>query len=326
MILPTVLALLAAFTFAANNATLRRGVVGGTLSQAMVVTLLLGAVLVWIVALAVGGAGQLREFPLRSTLFFCGAGLLHFGFGRYCNYRATQAMGTVLVGPVQQTSVLITLVLAILLLGERLTMLHIAGIALIMVAPMLAARAHTPSTFRWLKRTPGAEPAKPKPKPAANSFQPKLGEGYLFAVLSALAYGSSPILVREGMVEGSGMAGGLTGAAVAYSAATLAVIAIVICQGGLARSLTMSRPTLGWYSTAGVTAAASQVFVYMALSIAPASVVIPIQRTSLVMRVWFARLLNPEFESFDGPVLLATALSLVGAVALAADPAWFGMK
>ncbi|MFW7348202.1 MAG: EamA family transporter [Pigmentiphaga sp.] len=325
MILPTVLALLAAFTFAANNATLRRGVVGGTLSQAMVVTLLLGTAMVWIAVLAVGGTGHLQAFPLRSTLLFSAAGLLHFGFGRYCNYRATRAMGTVLVGPVQQTSVLITLVLAIVLLGERLTTLHIVGIALIIAAPMLAARAHAPASFRPFRRASEAESTQVEARSAAG-FQPKLGEGYLFATFSALAYGSSPILVRHAMVEGNGMAGGLAGAAVAYTAATVGVVAIVICQGGLGRSLTMSRPTLGWYSVAGVTAAASQIFVYMALAIAPASVVIPIQRTSLVMRVWFARVLNPELESFDGPVLLATVVSLIGAVALAADPAWFGMK
>lgn len=325
MILPTVLALLAAFTFAANNATLRRGVVGGTLSQAMVVTLLLGTAMVWIAVLAVGGTGHLQAFPLRSTLLFSAAGLLHFGFGRYCNYRATRAMGTVLVGPVQQTSVLITLVLAIVLLGERLTTLHIVGIALIIAAPMLAARAHAPASFRPFRRASEAESTQVEARSAAG-FQPKLGEGYLFATFSALAYGSSPILVRQAMVEGNGMAGGLAGAAVAYTAATVGVVAIVICQGGLGRSLTMSRPTLGWYSVAGVTAAASQIFVYMALAIAPASVVIPIQRTSLVMRVWFARVLNPELESFDGPVLLATVVSLIGAVALAADPAWFGMK
>jgi len=324
MILPTVLALLAAFTFAANNATLRRGVVGGTLSQAMVVTLLLGTAMVWI-AVAVGGTGHLQAFPLRSTLLFSAAGLLHFGFGRYCNYRATRAMGTVLVGPVQQTSVLITLVLAIVLLGERLTTLHIVGIALIIAAPMLAARAHAPASFRPFRRASEAESTQVEARSAAG-FQPKLGEGYLFATFSALAYGSSPILVRHAMVEGNGMAGGLAGAAVAYTAATVGVVVIVICQGGLGRSLTMSRPTLGWYSVAGVTAAASQIFVYMALAIAPASVVIPIQRTSLVMRVWFARVLNPELESFDGPVLLATVVSLIGAVALAADPAWFGMK
>lgn len=326
MILPTVLALLAAVTFAANNATLRRGVVDGTLSQAMIVTLLLGTVLVWIAVLAVGGTVHVQMFPLRSTLLFSAAGLLHFGFGRYCNYRATRAMGTVLVGPVQQTSVLITLVLAIVLLGERLTTLHIGGIVLIMAAPMLAARAHTRTAFRPFKRMPAAEPARLETKATADTFQPKLGEGYLFAALSALAYGSSPILVREAMVDGSGMAGGLAGAAVAYTAATVGVVAIVICQGGLGRSLTMSRPTLGWYSVAGVTAVASQIFVYMALAIAPASVVIPIQRTSLIMRVWFARLLNPELESFDGPVLLATVVSLVGAVALAADPGWFGVR
>ncbi|GAA0490559.1 EamA family transporter [Pigmentiphaga daeguensis] len=200
MILPTVLALLAAFTFAANNATLRRGVVGGTLSQAMVVTLLLGTAMVWI-AVAVGGTGHLQAFPLRSTLLFSAAGLLHFGFGRYCNYRATRAMGTVLVGPVQQTSVLITLVLAIVLLGERLTTLHIVGIALIIAAPMLAARAHAPASFRPFRRASEAESTQVEARSAAG-FQPKLGEGYLFATFSALAYGSSPMLLAVAEREG----------------------------------------------------------------------------------------------------------------------------
>lgn len=325
MILPIALSLLAAFTFAANNATLRRGVVGGTLAQAMVVTLLLGAALVWIATLATGGMRELRAFPLSSVLYFSAAGLLHFGFGRYCNYRATRAMGAVLVGPVQQTSVLMTLVLAVVLLGERLNALHLGGIALILAAPMLGARGHGSFSLRRFRRVPGEPPAPAKAQPTGNAFQPKLGEGYLFAILSALAYGSSPILVRQGMVEGSGMAGGLAGAAVAYTTATLAVLLIVAFQGGLARSVTMPRSTLGWYSVAGLMAAASQIFVYMALALAPASIVTPIQRTSLVMRVWLARWLNPDLESFDGPVLLATVLSLIGAAALAADPAWFGI-
>lgn len=318
MILPTVLALLAAFTFAVNNATLRRGIVGGTLTQAMVVTLLLGAVLVWIAALAAGGKESLESFPLRSLLLFSGAGLLHFGFGRYCNFRATRAMGTVLVGPVQQTSVLITLVLAVLFLGERLTVLHIVGIALLLAAPMLAARPHAPAPGK-------AETVHQESKQSSASFQPKLGEGYLYAILSALAYGSSPILVRQAMIDGQGMAGGLAGAAVAYTAATLVVVALVMWRGDLKHSVAMSRPTLTWYSISGIMAAVSQIFVYMALAIAPASLVIPLQRTSLVMRVWLARLFNPELESFDGPVLLATLLSLLGAIILAADPSWFGV-
>src|SRR3546814_15837198 len=55
------------------------------------------------------------------------AGVQHFVGGRYCNYRATKAMGAVLVGPVQQLGLFITLLLASLLLGEVLTVLQATG-------------------------------------------------------------------------------------------------------------------------------------------------------------------------------------------------------
>ncbi|GAA4323350.1 hypothetical protein GCM10023144_04130 [Pigmentiphaga soli] len=331
MILPAILAFLAAVTFAANNATLRRGVVHGTLAQAMAVTLLLGLALIWIALAACGGLPLLGVFPARSVALFAAAGLLHFAFGRYCNYRATRAMGAVLVGPVQQTSVLVTLVLAIALLGETLTPLHAAGILLILAAPMLAVKnANGPAWLAWARRPRGGGPvaavaitAPGQGAAPAGAFRPQLAEGYFFASLSALAFGASPILVREGMIEGSGMAGGLAGAAVAYSAATLAVAGYLALPGRGRGALAISRPALGWYAMTGLMAAASQVFVYMALAIAPASLVVPIQRTSIVMRVGLAKLLNPELESFDGRIVLATVASLAGAVALSVDPDWF---
>ena len=61
---------------------------------------------------------------------------MHFVWGRYCNYRATRAMGTNLVAPVQQFNLLVTLVVAIWL-GEYLTPLKIFGIALILLGPTL---------------------------------------------------------------------------------------------------------------------------------------------------------------------------------------------
>ena len=56
------------------------------------------------------GRGSRRLLPLaaRMSAGRCSllslAGIIHFAFGRYCNYRATKAMGANLVGPVQQGS------------------------------------------------------------------------------------------------------------------------------------------------------------------------------------------------------------------------------
>jgi len=45
-------------------------------------------------------------------------------------------------------------------------------------------------------------------------------------------------------------------------------------------------------------------------------VVSPINRTSIVFRLYFSRWLNPEHEVFGGNVIIGTIVSLAGAVAL----------
>ena len=62
--------------------------------------------------------------------------------------------------------------------------------------------------------------------------------------------------------------------------------------------------------------AISQLFLYMAMSIAPVTVVSPINRLSILFRLYFSRLLNPQHEVFGGKVVLGTIVSLSGAVVL----------
>jgi hypothetical protein len=45
-------------------------------------------------------------------------------------------------------------------------------------------------------------------------------------------------------------------------------------------------------------------------------VVTPIQRLSLVFRIYFSRVINPQHEIFGGRVIAATVVSLLGALAL----------
>jgi hypothetical protein len=58
----------------------------------------------------------------------------------------------------------------------------------------------------------------------------------------------------------------------------------------------------------------------MALAIAPVSVVMPILQLHLVFRYVLARLVNPHHEMFGGMMILATAISMIGAAALSLDP------
>ena len=44
--------------------------------------------------------------------------------------------------------------------------------------------------------------------------------------------------------------------------------------------------------------------------------VTPIQRLSLVFRLYFSRIINPQHELFGGRIVAATVVSLFGALAL----------
>jgi uncharacterized membrane protein len=131
------LALLSAATFAFETATARRGVLTGSVAQALSITVPLGVPIFFLVAAAVGSLGAILDFSTLAIFYLALAGVLHFVWGRYCNYRASKAMGANLVAPVQQSNMLVTLALAIWILGEHLTPLRVLGIVLVVLGQAL---------------------------------------------------------------------------------------------------------------------------------------------------------------------------------------------
>jgi uncharacterized membrane protein len=297
------LALCSAGTFALNNAFARRGVLTGTALQALSISVPIGVPMFVLGALILGGFEAFRAFSWTAWFYLALAGVLHFAWGRYCNYRAVKAIGSNLAGPLQESSVIISLVLAIALLGETMTGIKIAGILLVLFGPMLAVELGK-------KKRPDAKAKEPKP-----GFQPLYAEGYLFAGLSALGYGCSPILVRMA-VEHAGVGASLAGGAVSYLAASVVVAAVIVITGS-SQSVASVRPeNARWFAFAGVLVGVSQMLRYMALAVAPVTVVAPIQRLSLVFRILFGWIMNREHEVFGARLILGTLVSLVGAALL----------
>jgi len=306
------LAICSAATFAFNNASMRRAVLTGSVVQGMAITVPIGVPLFFAAALATGNLAAVAGFTPKTLIALSAAGVLHFVWGRYFNYRATRAMGTNLVAPVQQFNLLVTLVVAIWLLGEHLTPLKVLGIALILAGPtftMSPGRTDPPSASAPVENLPAADAEKP------TAFQPNYAEGYLCALLSAIGYGLSPILVRVGL-EDQGLGGSLAGGLVSYVAATLVFALIMLWPGQIRHVLAVDREAAKWFTFSGLLVFLSQMFLYMALAVAPVTVVAPINRLSLLFRLYFSRLLNPNHEVFGGGVIVATFVSLAGALAL----------
>ena len=296
------LALASAATFGFNNVSLRRGILAGSVPQALAVTIPIGVPLFFLAAWITGELSEIGRFAPSTTVVLCAAGILHFGFGRYANYRAVRAMGSNLSGAVGEISIVVSLLLAVLLLRERLSVPQIVGIVLIFVGAFVVR-----------------EPAEPEPPEegavrGAHAFRPNMAEGYVYSLLSAAAYGTSPILVRAALAQANlPSAAGL----ISSIAATIAFGAVALTSGSLPHLRAVPRAALPWFLLSGFFVGLSQVFRYVALSLAPVVVVTPIQRLSLVFRALFGLALNREYEAWNRRVMFALFVALLGGVVVA---------
>jgi uncharacterized membrane protein len=318
-VLGGLIALLSAATFALNNASVRRGVLTGSVLQAMAITVPIGLPISFLVALATGSLAAMAGFSTRALVALSLSGIMHFVWGRYCNYRATRALGTNLVAPIQQVNLIFTLLLAIWILGETLTPLRILGIVLVLLGPSFTLRqpdaVPAPLGADVTREDSAASPADLLLVAEEPVFRPRYREGYLWALLSATGYGLSPILVRIGL-EGKGLAVSVAGNLVASLAATAVMGLFLLPPSQLRHALAVKREPAKWFTLSGILVAISQLFLYMAMSIAPVTVVSPINRLSILFRLYFSRLLNPQHEVFGGKVVLGTIVSLAGALVL----------
>jgi uncharacterized membrane protein len=257
------------------------------------------------VAILVAGPRVFLAFSPAQFLWLGAAGTVHFVMGRYCNYRATKAVGSNLVGPLQDLSIFYSMAMAVGLLGEELTVLKIMGFALVLIGPAIVLRANR----------------RRKPAPSGKStFKPLYAEGYLFAFMSGLCYGSSPILVRQGLPARE-LGISIAASCVSYVGATL-VIGLVLLVSGSSELRRLDRKTARWFVAAGLLVGFSQMVRYMALAIAPVTVVTPIGRLSSIFRVYFGWLFNREHEVFSSAIIGGTFVSLFGAFVLTIDPSY----
>jgi drug/metabolite transporter (DMT)-like permease len=307
-LLGTILSFASAAFFGLNSATMRRAVLTGTVVQGLAISLPLGFPIFLVAAFLAGSFSMLWEFSSEQYLLLSLGGVIHFAFGRYCNYRATKAMGANLVRPIQQLNVILSLALAMWFLGETLTPLRMLGIVLVLIAPFIMLRDR--KKFHGKMQKHNEDKTKDR-----ISFEPNYAEGIIFGVGSALGFGSSAVFVR-GALGNMDFTSGIAGGAVSYGAALIVVLIAIASPGRIRHIFAMSAVSAKWFALSAFMISISQMLRYMALAVAPVSVVAPIQQTTVVFQVIFAWFINRDHEAFGAWVLLGILSSLLGAVAL----------
>ena len=126
-------------------------------------------------------------------------------------------------------------------------------------------------------------------------------------------------MITLGLGQGGTMADGAAGVLVSYIAASLVVVVLVLANGGKAYMRGVDAGSSKWYVISAIFVALSQMFRYLALTVAPVSVVVPVQRLSVVFRLIFNALINRDFEVFDRWVIGSILVSILGVIALSMD-------
>jgi len=308
-VLGAVFAVCSAASFALANASVRRGVVTGTPIQAMAVSLPFGLVCFLPLALLTGELFRLSQFSATAALWMAGYGVLHFLYGRYCNFHANAIAGINLTAPVVQLQVVVTMVLAVVALNERCSALQMIGGALMLLGSLITQQAPA--------RTGAASAPS---KSGATPFKPRYLMGYLFASLAALAYGSSWVIPRFAL-EDTGPATSILGGLIAYVAA-LAAGALMLLVPNIRRNVfSMRRENVRWFAGSGLFVAAAQGLFFAAVTVAPIMLVIPLIQLSLAFRILFSTWLSPAHEVVGALVLAGVVTSVMGALIVSVDSA-----
>jgi drug/metabolite transporter (DMT)-like permease len=313
-------AALGAFTFALNNVSMRRGVVTGSVLQALALTVPVGGLSFLFMAIVFGQLGQLAMFPPAAIVWLAGQGIVHFVIGRYCNYRSNQLMGVNLTAPVVQLQVPFAMLLAVVTMHEIFTVLQAIGSVLMLGGSFITkGNARKNKTMAGPSSAPASDQAlaaaEPKPVPI---FQPRVVSGYVFGLSAAMCYGCSPLMAREAFLRAPG-AGTAAGGCLAYAAATVFFALTLLRRGAWADIRSMRQDNAPWFLASAVFVAISQAFVYASLAVAPLMVVTPILQLSLIFRLFLSQLINREHEVMNGAVIAGAGIAVLGSILVSLD-------
>ena len=266
----------------------------------MAITVPIGVPLFFLAALLTGQLGDVPEFSTQGIRGARGRRHSAFRVGpllqlpRHARDRHQPGRADPAGQPARHA-----LVLAIWLLGEELTPLKLLGIALVLIGPALTMRERREDKTPTGERNVSDEKITAIDAEKPPEFEPKYAEGYHLRapVCDRLRLQPDPGARRP---RSKGLGASFAGGLVAYIAATVVMALILLWPGQLRQALAVNRESAKWFTLSGFLVFLSQMFLYMAMSVAPVTVVSPINRLSILFRLYFSRWLNPQHEVFGG--------------------------
>ena len=239
-------------------------------------------VMAWVMVPVSGQWAGLYTLSGQTLLFLVLSGLCT-GASWLCYFKALQIGDINRVVPVDKTSTVLTILLALLFLGEGITFLKTAAMVLILAG-----------TWLMIEKKQSREPVS-------------AGRGWFwYAAGSAVFASLTSILGKVGV---SGIGSNL-GTAIRTTVVLVMAWAMVFVTGKEKEVRTVPRRELVFLGLSGLATGASWLCYYRALQDGPASVVAPVDKLSILVTVAFSFLVFGE--KLSRKAVLGLALNVAG--------------
>jgi len=272
------MALSSALCAASAAMLIQRGLRGSTVYAGAWINVVVGATAAWTAALLLV---PIEDYTWQAVPYFALSGLIGTTGGRLFRVLAIQKVGAPVAAAVNNMTPLVASGLAILLLGERVTLPIVGGTLVIVAGTILLSLSGRYVGFR--------------------------ARDLLYPFIAASCFGTVQILRKLGLAS----AGPLLGATINVTAALIATTAFVAASGNLG-SLRCSRRSLLYFIGGGIAENGGVFLLLLALGFGDVSVVIPLAGTAPLFVLGLAYLIPSERSKLGWRIVAGVALVVLG--------------
>ena len=235
----------------------------------------------WFMVLITGTWTEIARIDGKTLLFLVLSGMAT-GASWLCYFHALQKGDINKVVPIDKSSTVLTILLALIFLQEGLTWAKAASMILIGAGTLLMVSSDLPNGRKISFRVSSKEP---------NAEKEQQARGWLvYAVLSAVFASLTAILGKVGI---TGIDSNL-GTAIRTIVVLIMAWMMVLISGKRQEVKKIQKKELGFIILSGLATGTSWLCYYRALQGGPASVVVPIDKLSILITIAFSRIVFHE--------------------------------
>lgn len=253
----------------------------------------------WIMVFVTGAEAGIEEISGRTMLFLILSGLAT-GASWLCYFHALQIGNVNKVVPVDKSSIILTVILAFLIFHETVSVTKLIGLCAIGSGTYLmierkkeektAAEANGTGIDRAADHSGKAE-GRTGPTAASQAAIPHAGHGWFFFALGSAVFASLTSIL--GKIGVTGIDSNL-GTAIRTGVVLVMAWVMVFVTGKQKKIHGIEKKELGFICLSGLATGGSWLCYYHALQGGPASLVVPIDKLSILVTIAFSFLVFHE--------------------------------